>query len=54
MLNLTIFPFYFSNLYLGETFSSYVCVQNNSSVMVKDVTVKVTISDLFRINFYIN
>ncbi|KAF4525999.1 hypothetical protein B566_EDAN000791 [Ephemera danica] len=29
-----------SNLYLGETFSSYVCVQNNSSVTVKDVTVK--------------
>ncbi|XP_065331752.1 trafficking protein particle complex subunit 13 [Cloeon dipterum] len=35
-----LLPQSFGNLYLGETFSSYVCVQNNSSVTVKDVAVK--------------
>lgn len=42
------FKFCFRNLYLGETFSSYVCVQNNSSATVKDVSVKVYCFALFK------
>jgi len=33
---------YFRNIYLGEIFSSYVCVHNGSNQVVKNVTVKVS------------
>jgi len=32
---------YFRNIYLGEIFSSYLCVHNGSNQVVKNVTVKV-------------
>jgi len=31
----------FGNMYLGETFSSYVCIQNESSILVTNVSVKI-------------
>lgn len=34
--------FYFRNIYLGEIFSSYLCVHNGSNQIVKNVTVKVS------------
>lgn len=37
-----IFMFYFRNIYLGEIFSSYLCVHNGSNQVVKNVTVKVS------------
>lgn len=37
-----IFVFYFRNIYLGEIFSSYLCVHNGSNQVVKNVTVKVS------------
>lgn len=33
---------YFRNIYLGEIFSSYLCVHNGSNQVVKNVTVKVS------------
>jgi hypothetical protein len=36
-----LFPQNFENIYLGETFSCYVCVHNESSQVAKDVCVKV-------------
>lgn len=46
---------YFRNIYLGEIFSSYLCVHNGSNQVVKNVVVKVSLicsklyilSDLF-------
>ncbi|KAJ8680204.1 hypothetical protein QAD02_015991 [Eretmocerus hayati] len=35
-----VLPQSFGNIYLGETFSSYLCVHNGSSHMVKDVIVR--------------
>ncbi|XP_076383261.1 trafficking protein particle complex subunit 13 isoform X3 [Megalopta genalis] len=36
-----VLPQSFGNIYLGEMFSSYLCVHNGSSQLVEDVTVKV-------------
>jgi len=36
--------YYFRNIYLGEIFSSYLCVHNGSNQVVKNVTVKVSLN----------
>jgi hypothetical protein len=43
-LNLTLC---FRNIYLGETFSSYICVHNDSNQIAKHVSVKVSEIDWF-------
>lgn len=35
------FSLFCRNIYLGETFSSYICVHNDSGQAAKDVTLKV-------------
>ncbi|XP_066997089.2 trafficking protein particle complex subunit 13 [Anabrus simplex] len=35
-----LLPQSFGNIYLGETFSSYICVHNDTNQVVKDVSVK--------------
>ncbi|KAL1129601.1 hypothetical protein AAG570_012546 [Ranatra chinensis] len=35
-----LLPQCFGNIYLGETFSSYICVHNDSNQIAKDVTVR--------------
>ncbi|XP_046661786.1 trafficking protein particle complex subunit 13-like isoform X1 [Homalodisca vitripennis] len=37
---LLLLPQSFGNIYLGETFSSYICVHNDSTQSAKDVTLK--------------
>lgn len=32
---------FYRNIYLGETFSSYICVHNDSTQPARDVTLKV-------------
>lgn len=39
--------YYFRNIYLGEIFSSYLCVHNGSNQTVKNVTVKVSLNYVF-------
>lgn len=36
-----LFFFYHRNIFLGETFSSYISVHNDSNQVVKDILVKV-------------
>lgn len=37
-----MYVYSFSNIYLGEIFSSYLCVHNGSNQIAKNVTVKVS------------
>jgi trafficking protein particle complex subunit 13 len=36
-----VIPQTFGNLYIGETFTSYICLHNHSSMKVKDLNIKV-------------
>lgn len=43
----------FRTIYLGETFSSYICVHNDSKDVAKDVTVKVSFPSVtLKLSFY--
>ena len=37
----------FRNIFLGETFSSYICVHNDSSQVAKDIVIKVSVLIIF-------